>query len=54
MAVEASFLQTITFFEDLTEDELAIVSSRFRERADVKHESVFLEEDTGNYMYIVQ
>ena len=30
------------------------MASRFRERDYVKHEIVFFEEDTGNYMYIVQ
>ena len=30
------------------------MASRFRERDYVKHEIVFLEEDTGNYMYIVK
>ncbi len=54
MAVDTSFLQTVTLFENLTDEELAIVAARFREREYVKHEIVFLEEDTGSYMYIVQ
>ena len=54
MSVDISFLRTVTLFEDLSEEELGIVASRFREREYVKHEIVFFEEDTGNYMYIVQ
>ena len=54
MSVDTSFLKTVTLFEDLSEEELGIVASRFRERDYVKHEIVFFEEDTGNYMYIVQ
>ena len=54
MSVDTSFLKTVTLFEDLSEEELEIVASRFKERDYVKHEIVFFEEDTGNYMYIVQ
>ena len=54
MSVDTAFLKTVTLFEDLSEEELGIVASRFREREYVKHEIVFFEEDTGNYMYIVQ
>ena len=54
MSVEPSFLKTVTLFQGLTDEELATVASRFREREYVKHEIVFHEEDTGNYMYIVQ
>ncbi len=54
MSVDTAFLKTVTLFEDLSEEELGIVASRFRERDYVKHEIVFFEEDTGNYMYIVQ
>ena len=54
MSVDTAFLKTVTLFEDLSDEELEIVASRFRERGYVKHEIVFFEEDTGNYMYIVQ
>ena len=54
MSVDTSFLKNVTLFEDLSEEELVIVASRFRERAYVKNEIVFFEEDTGSYMYIVQ
>ncbi len=54
MSVDTAFLKTVTLFEDLSDEELEIVASRFRERDYVKHEIVFFEEDTGNYMYIVQ
>ena len=54
MSAETSFLKTVSLFEDLSEEELSIVASRFREREYLKHGLVFHEEDTGNYMYIVQ
>ncbi len=54
MSVDTSFLKTVTLFEGLSEEELAIVASRFREREYAKREIVFFEQDTGNYMYIVQ
>ena len=54
MSVDTAFLKTVTLFEDLSEEELGILASRFREREYVKDEMVFFEEDTGNYMYIVQ
>ena len=54
MGADTSFLKNVSLFEDLNEDELEIVASRFREREYVKHEIVFHEEDTGNYRYIVQ
>lgn len=54
MSTDTSFLKTVSLFQDLNDEELKIVASRFREREYVKHEIVFFEEDTGNYMYIVQ
>ena len=43
MAVEASFLQTITFFEDLTEDALLRMNQRVAGSKSV-------EEVLGNHM----
>ena len=54
MAVNIDFLSSVSLFSGLSEDELAIVASRFKEREYRKQDIVFFEEDTGNYMYIVQ
>ena len=36
MGADTSFLKNVSLFEDLNEDELEIVASRFREREYVK------------------
>jgi len=48
------FLKKIPLFTDLTQDELLNIQRIFVEKAYKKHQVIFLEEETGLYMYIVQ
>lgn len=48
------FLKKIPLFIDLTQDELQNIQRIFIEKAYKKHQVIFLEEETGLYMYIVQ
>ncbi len=48
------FLKRVPLFYDLTSEELAEIQRVFIERNYRKHQVVFLEEETGSYMYLVQ
>jgi CRP/FNR family transcriptional regulator, cyclic AMP receptor protein len=50
----AGFLRTIPMFEELSDEDLEFVGSLFRERRYRKNDIIFMEEDTGQYMYLVR
>lgn len=54
MKVEIGFLRRVVLFADLSEQQLATVSEKFREQGYKKGDIVFFEEDTGKYMYIIK
>jgi CRP/FNR family transcriptional regulator, cyclic AMP receptor protein len=47
------FLRKIPLFSDLSVEELQNVQRVFQEKSYKKHQVIFLEEETGLYMYIV-
>lgn len=47
------FLRGVSLFAELTPAELENVAAVFREQNFEKNELIFMEEDTGKYMYIV-
>ena len=48
------FLAEIPLFADLSPDELAHLTTLFEEKRYKRGAILFLEEDTGNYMYVVK
>jgi CRP-like cAMP-binding protein len=54
MGADVEFLRKVPLFEDLADDELGEVAAFFRERKYAKNNVVFLENETGDYMYMVR
>jgi CRP-like cAMP-binding protein len=54
MKVDIQFLRHVGLFASLADEELATVSAMFKERRYRRNDTVFFEEDTGKYMYIVK
>ncbi|NNL65983.1 MAG: Crp/Fnr family transcriptional regulator [Myxococcales bacterium] len=54
MAVELAFLRKVPLFAELEDTELAEIASHFRERSYPKNSVIFLEDETGDYMYVVR
>jgi len=54
MAVELTFLRKVPLFAELGDDELGEIASHFHERSYPKNSVVFLEDETGDYMYVVR
>ena len=54
MTENEQFLRQIALFEDLADAEMESVAHLFKERHYKRNEVVFLEEDTGKYMYVVK
>jgi CRP/FNR family transcriptional regulator len=50
----SNFLRRIPMFADLSEEDLETVANLFRERRYRKNDIIFMEEDTGQYMYLVK
>ncbi len=50
----AAFLRKIPMFSELTEEDLEGIAILFRERRYRKNDIIFMEEDTGQYMYLVR
>lgn len=48
------FLRNIPMFQDLSDEDLEFVAGLFRERRYRKNDIIFMEEDTGHYMYLVR
>lgn len=48
------FLRRIPLFKDFDREELDSIQSIFLEREYKKNQVIFMEEETGNYMYIVK
>jgi CRP/FNR family cyclic AMP-dependent transcriptional regulator len=48
------FLRRITLFKDLPQEELESIQPLFQEREYKKNQVIFMEEETGKYMYIVK
>ena len=54
MAVELAFLKKVPLFGELADDELSEIGALFHERAYPKNSVIFLEDETGDYMYVVR
>lgn len=54
MAVELAFLRKVPLFEELDDTELSEIAAHFRERSYPKNSVIFLEDETGDYMYVVR
>jgi CRP-like cAMP-binding protein len=54
MAVELAFLRKVPLFAELEDAELSEIASHFRERSYPKNSVIFLEDETGDYMYVVR
>jgi CRP-like cAMP-binding protein len=54
MAVELAFLRKVPLFSELEDDELAEIGACFHERSYPKNSVIFLEDETGDYMYVVR
>jgi len=54
MAVELAFLRKVPLFAELEDDELAEIGAHFHERSYPKNSVIFLEDETGDYMYVVR
>jgi CRP/FNR family transcriptional regulator len=54
MAVELAFLRKVPLFAELEDDELAEIAANFHERSYPKNSVIFLEDETGDYMYVVR
>jgi CRP/FNR family transcriptional regulator, cyclic AMP receptor protein len=50
----AQFLNSIPMFDGLSGDDLETVAGLFREKRYRKNDIIFMEEDTGQYMYLVR
>jgi len=50
----ATFLKKIPMFAELSNEDLETVATLFRERRFRKNDVIFMEEDTGQYMYLVK
>ena len=54
MNENTEFLKQVAIFEDLAEAEMDSVAPLFKERTYKRNEVIFLEEDTGKYMYVIK
>lgn len=54
MAVELAFLRKVPLFEALPDEDLAEIRAHFHERSYPKNSVIFLEDETGDYMYVVR
>lgn len=54
MAIELAFLRKVPLFAELEDEELAELGSHFHERSYPKNSVIFLEDETGDYMYVVR
>ena len=54
MNENTEFLSGVAIFEDLAEAEMDSVAPLFKERTYKRNEVIFLEEDTGKYMYVIK
>ena len=54
MAIDREFLRSVTLFRDLGPRELEAAAAAFHERRFAKGQVIFTEDDTGQYMYVVQ
>lgn len=50
----AAFLRKIPMFSELSDEDLEDLAHLFRERRYRKNDIIFMEEDTGQYMYLVK
>lgn len=50
----AVFLRKIPMFSELSDEDLEGIAGLFRERRYRKNDIIFMEEDTGQYMYLVK
>jgi CRP/FNR family cyclic AMP-dependent transcriptional regulator len=50
----AAFLRKIPMFSELSDEDLEGIAALFRERRYRKNDIIFMEEDTGQYMYLVK
>ena len=54
MTENKAFLKKVAIFQDLGDAQLQAVAEMFKERQYKRNEIIFVEEDTGQYMYIVK
>ena len=54
MKENRAFLKKMAIFQDLADTELHSVAEMFKERQYKRNEIIFVEEDTGQYMYVVK
>lgn len=54
MAVELAFLRKVPLFSELEDEELGEIGAHFHERSYPKNSVIFLEDETGDYMYVVR
>jgi CRP/FNR family transcriptional regulator len=54
MGVELAFLRKVPLFAELGDEELGEIAAHFHERSYPKNSVIFLEDETGDYMYVVR
>ena len=54
MKTKEDFLKEVAIFSNLPDSEMESVARMFKERRYKKNEIIFVEEDTGKYMYIIK
>jgi CRP/FNR family transcriptional regulator len=54
MQENRAFLKKVAIFQDLGDAEFNPVAQMFKERQYKRNEIIFVEEDTGQYMYVVK
>jgi len=54
MGVELAFLRKVPLFGELGDEELGEIAAHFHERSYPKNSVIFLEDETGDYMYVVR
>lgn len=52
--VDRNFLKEVAIFNGLNDAEMGMVSAMFKERSYKRNEIIFVEEDTGKYMYVIK
>ncbi len=54
MKEKTNFLKQVAIFTDLSDSEMNSAAEMFKEHRYKRSEIIFVEEDTGNYMYVIK
>ena len=54
MKEKTNFLKQVVIFTDLSDSEMNSAAEMFKEHRYKRSEIIFVEEDTGNYMYVIK